>query len=49
MKGLASEFIYMDDAVEFQNPFLGFPVENLAKMRDVRVAYGHLDVFTRQN
>ncbi|KAK1465239.1 FAD binding domain-containing protein [Colletotrichum melonis] len=48
-KGLASEFIYMGDAAEFQNPFLGFPAENLVRMRDVRAAYDPLEVFTRQN
>ncbi|KAI8217144.1 hypothetical protein K4K54_011939 [Colletotrichum sp. SAR 10_86] len=48
-KSLASEFIYMGDAAEFQNPFLGFPAGNIERMRNVRAAYDPLDVFTRQN
>ncbi|KAH8765342.1 hypothetical protein F5883DRAFT_556763 [Diaporthe sp. PMI_573] len=48
-KGLASEFIYMGDAAEFQDPFVGFPVENLERMRNVQAAYDPLEVFTRQN
>lgn len=48
-KGLASEFIYMGDAAEFQNPFLGFPTGNLERMRNVRTLYDPLEVFTRQN
>lgn len=48
-KGLASEFIYMGDAAEFQNPFLGFPAGNIERMRNVRAAYDPLDVFTRQD
>ncbi|ETS74384.1 hypothetical protein PFICI_14250 [Pestalotiopsis fici W106-1] len=48
-KGLASEFLYMGDASEFQDPFLGFPAENVQKMKDVRSLYDPLDVFTRQN
>jgi hypothetical protein len=48
-KGLASEFLYMGDASEFQDPFLGFPPENVQRMKDVRASYDPLDVFTRQN
>ncbi|PMD31866.1 FAD-binding domain-containing protein [Hyaloscypha variabilis F] len=46
---LASEFIYMGDAGDFQDPFTGFPVENVRKMREIRDAYDPLGVFTRLN
>lgn len=47
--GIASEFIYMGDAGEFQDPFLGFPSENVARMREVRAAYDPQAVFNRLN
>ncbi|TRX89501.1 hypothetical protein FHL15_009670 [Xylaria flabelliformis] len=47
--GLSSEFIYMGDASETQNPFPGFPLENVQRMRDVRAAYDPLGVFSRLN
>lgn len=48
-KGLSSEFLYMGDSGEFQDPFAGFPLENVNKMRDVRAAYDPLGVFTQLN
>ncbi|KAJ7251679.1 FAD binding domain protein [Mycena rebaudengoi] len=47
--GLASEFLYMGDAGEFQNPFLGFPLENIQRLRDIRTAYDPQGVFTTLN
>jgi hypothetical protein len=46
---LSSEFIYMGDAGEFQDPFAGFPLENVQRMRNIRDAYDPLGVFTRLN
>lgn len=46
---LASEFIYMGDAGDFQDPFAGFPVENVRRMREVRDAYDAGGVFSRLN
>jgi hypothetical protein len=46
---LASEFIYMGDAGEYQDPFAGFPVENVRRMREVREAYDVGGVFSRLN
>ncbi|KAJ0103722.1 FAD-binding domain-containing protein [Diaporthe amygdali] len=48
-RGLASEFLYMGDAGEFQNPFSGFPLENVNKMKDIRSSYDPLGVFTSLN
>lgn len=48
-KGLASEFIYMGDAGEFQDPYLGFPLENVERMRSIRSEYDPQGVFTRLN
>ncbi len=48
-KGLASEFIYMGDAGEYQDPFAGFPVENVERMRQIRAMYDPTGVFTRLN
>jgi len=39
----------MGDAGEFQDPFAGFPLENVRKMREIRDAYDPLGVFTRLN
>lgn len=47
--GLASEFLYMGDAGEFQTPFSGMPVENVQRMMGVRNAYDSDGVFTRLN
>lgn len=46
-KGLASEFIYMGDAGEWQDPFLGLPEKNVQRMRDIRAAYDPDGVFSR--
>ncbi|KAJ5753394.1 uncharacterized protein N7511_007547 [Penicillium nucicola] len=48
-KGLASDFIYMGDAGEWQNPFLGFPAENVVRMREIRSSYDPKGVFSRLN
>lgn len=48
-KGVASEFIYMGDAGEWQDPFAGFPTENVARMRSIRADYDPLGVFSRLN
>lgn len=48
-KDLSSEFIYMGDAGEFQDPFPGFPLENVRRLRDVREAYDSAGVFRRLN
>ncbi|KAH8805327.1 putative FAD-binding oxidoreductase [Xylogone sp. PMI_703] len=48
-KGLASEFIYMGDAGDFQDPFVGFPLANVQRMRAIRDAYDPLGVFSRLN
>ncbi|KAK0122305.1 hypothetical protein ONS95_010550 [Cadophora gregata] len=47
--GLASEFLYMGDAGEFQNPFLGFPSENVQRLRQIRDDVDPLGVFSRLN
>ncbi|KAJ7666540.1 hypothetical protein B0H17DRAFT_950881 [Mycena rosella] len=46
---LASDFLYMGDAGEFQNPFLGMPLDNVQKMREIRAAYDLQGVFTHLN
>jgi hypothetical protein len=48
-KGLASDFIYMGDAGEWQDPFLGFPAENVVRMRNIRSAYDPRAIFSRLN
>ncbi|KAL4797195.1 hypothetical protein BDV19DRAFT_359094 [Aspergillus venezuelensis] len=48
-KGIASEFVYMGDAGEWQDPFLGFPEENVQRLKDVRDEYDPLGVFVRLN
>lgn len=48
-KNLASEFIYMGDAGDFQDPFAGFPLGNVQRMREIRAAYDPLGTFTRLN
>ncbi|KAF6803641.1 FAD binding domain-containing protein [Colletotrichum sojae] len=47
--GLATEFIYMGDAGEFQKPFPQYGAENLEKMRAVRDQYDPDLVFTKLN
>jgi hypothetical protein len=39
----------MGDAGDFQDPFAGFPIENVQKMREIRTAYDLLGVFSRLN
>ncbi|KAL4937943.1 hypothetical protein BDV06DRAFT_65175 [Aspergillus oleicola] len=48
-KGIASEFVYMGDAGEWQDPFLGFPEENVQHLKDIRDEYDPLSVFVRLN
>jgi len=48
-KGIASEFVYMGDAGEWQDPFAGFPAENVQRMWDIRAAYDPNKVFSRLN
>ncbi|KAK1706746.1 hypothetical protein BDP67DRAFT_493990 [Colletotrichum lupini] len=47
--GLASDFIYMGDASETQNPRLGIPFKNVEKLRQIRAKYGPEGVFTILN
>ncbi|KAK7754346.1 hypothetical protein SLS62_003639 [Diatrype stigma] len=47
--GVASEFVYMGDAGEFQNPYLGFPAANVEKLREVRASYDPNQVFVKLN
>ncbi|KAI1633023.1 putative FAD-binding oxidoreductase [Biscogniauxia mediterranea] len=47
--GIASEFLYMGDAGEFQDPYLAFPAQNVQKLRDVRSRYDPGQVFTKLN
>lgn len=48
-KGLATEFIYMGDAGEFQMPFDAYGEDNLKRMKLVRDRYDPDMVFTRLN
>ncbi|KAL4733145.1 hypothetical protein BDV11DRAFT_210441 [Aspergillus similis] len=48
-KGIASEFMYMGDAGEWQDPFLGFPEDNVQRLKGVRDEYDPLGVFVRLN
>ncbi|KAJ5689372.1 hypothetical protein N7462_003764 [Penicillium macrosclerotiorum] len=48
-KGLAFDFVYMGDAGEWQDPFAGFPVENIDRMRDIRALYDPEGIFSRLN
>ncbi|TDZ21636.1 Bifunctional solanapyrone synthase [Colletotrichum orbiculare MAFF 240422] len=48
-QGLASEFIYMGDAAEFQKPFPQFGAENYQRMREIRNQYDPDLVFTKLN
>ncbi|KAK7715225.1 hypothetical protein SLS64_003923 [Diaporthe eres] len=47
--GIANDFIYMGDASETQNPWLGMPFENIQRMRQVRADYDPKGVFTVLN
>ena len=46
---LASNFLYMGDAGEFQDPFAGFPAENVQRLKEIRAAYDPDRVFQRLN
>ncbi|GME52297.1 FAD binding domain containing protein [Neofusicoccum parvum] len=48
-KGLVSEFLYIGDSAEYQNPYSTFPPESIAKMREVRAKYDVGRVFTKLN
>jgi hypothetical protein len=48
-KGVSSEFIYMGDAGDFQDPFAGFSLQNVQRMRSIRDTYDPMGVFTRLN
>lgn len=48
-KGIASDFVYMGDAGEWQDPFEGFPMENVARMREIRSLYDPKRIFSRLN
>ncbi|KAL3476505.1 FAD binding domain protein [Aspergillus californicus] len=48
-KGIASEFVYMGDAGDWQDPFAGFPAENVARLRSIQDSYDPVGVFTRLN
>lgn len=39
----------MGDAGDFQDPFIGFPLENVQRMREIRDVYDPQGVFTRLN
>lgn len=39
----------MGDAGEWQDPFQGFPAENVKKFKDVRARYDPEQVFSRLN
>ena len=48
-KKIASEFVYMGDAGEWQDPFAGFSTENVARMREIRSSSDPKRVFSRLN
>ncbi|KAJ5295011.1 hypothetical protein N7508_009832 [Penicillium antarcticum] len=48
-RGIASEFVYMGDAGDWQDPYSGFPRDNVARMRTVRSAYDPKGVFSKLN
>ncbi|KXH56404.1 FAD binding domain-containing protein [Colletotrichum nymphaeae SA-01] len=47
--GLASDFIYMGDASETQNPWLEMPFKKVEKIRQIRAKYDPEGVFTILN
>ena len=47
--GLSSEFVYMGDAGEWQDPFAGFAEGNVEKMKSIRAKYDVGGVFSRLN
>lgn len=46
-KGISSEFVYMGDAGEWQDPFAGLPKKNFQRMRDIRATYDSNEVFSQ--
>lgn len=46
-KGIASEFVYMGDAREWQDPYQGFPDENVKRMREIQTVYDPNKIFSR--
>ncbi|KAL5358520.1 hypothetical protein BJX96DRAFT_182956 [Aspergillus floccosus] len=48
-QGITSEFIYMGDAGEWQDPFAGFPAQNVKWMKRIRSRYDQDGVFARLN
>ncbi|PLB48629.1 hypothetical protein P170DRAFT_166315 [Aspergillus steynii IBT 23096] len=47
--GISTEFVYMGDAGEWQDPFAGFPSENVARMKSIQKRYDPQGIFTRLN
>jgi hypothetical protein len=47
--GLSTEFLYMGDAGEYQDPFTGFAPENVQRMKQARSLYDPDGVFSRLN
>jgi FAD/FMN-containing dehydrogenase len=48
-KGVASEYIYMGDAGDWQDAFAGVPRANVARLKRIQRAYDPESVFTRLN
>ncbi|KAI9038096.1 oxidoreductase FAD binding domain protein [Aspergillus affinis] len=46
---ISSEFVYMGDAGEWQDPFAGFPAENVRRIKVIQKNYDPQGVFTRLN
>ena len=47
--GISSEFVYMGDAGEWQDPFVGFAPANVERMKSIRATYDVGGVFSRLN
>jgi hypothetical protein len=47
--GMGLDFIYMNDASDFQKPFATFPEANLAKLKEIRHKYDPKLVFRNLN
>lgn len=47
--GIATEFVYMGDAGEWQKPYPAYGASNLEKLRQVRDQYDPNLVFTKLN
>lgn len=48
-KNLSTEFVYMGDAGEWQDPFVRFAPGNVEKMKTIREKYDVDGVFSRLN